>query len=87
MSLPDLSALAQPGARLAVRATPRAKREAIEPPETPGAPLRVWVTAPADEGRANEAVRKLLAKALGIAPSRLTLLRGQTARDKLFQVE
>lgn len=82
MTLPDLSALAQPGARLAVRATPRAKREAIEP----GDPLRVWVTAPADEGRANEAVRKLLAKALGIAPSRLTLLRGQTARDKLFQV-
>lgn len=82
MTLPDLSALAQPGARLAVRATPRAKREAIEP----GDPLRVWVTAPADEGRANEAVRKLLAMALGIAPSRLTLLRGQTARDKLFQV-
>jgi len=83
MSLPDLSALAQPGARLAVRATPRAKRDAIEP----GDPLRIWVTAPADEGRANEAVRKLLARALGIAPSRLTLLRGQTARDKLFQVE
>ncbi len=83
MSLPDLSALAQPGARLAVRATPRAKRDAIEP----GDPLRIWVTAPADEGRANEAVRKLLARALGIAPSRLTLLRGLTARDKLFQVE
>lgn len=83
MSLPDLSALAQSGARLAVRATPRAKRDAIEP----GDPLRIWVTAPADEGRANEAVRKLLARALGIAPSRLTLLRGQTARDKLFQVE
>jgi len=87
VSLPDLSALAQPGARLAVRATPRAKREAIEAAAAPGDPLRIWVTAPADEGRANEAVRKLLAKALGIAPSRLTLLRGQTARDKLFQVE
>lgn len=83
MSLPDLHALAVPGARLAVRATPRAKRDAIEP----GDPLRIWVTAPADEGRANEAVRKLLAKALGIAPSRLTLLRGQTARDKLFVVD
>lgn len=83
MSLPDLSARAIPGARLAVRATPRAKRTAIED----GDPLKVWVTAPADEGRANEAVRKLLAKALGVAPSRLTLVRGQTARDKLFQVD
>lgn len=83
MSLPDLSALAVPGAKLAVRATPRAKREAIEA----GDPLRIWVTAPADQGRANEAVRKLLAKALGVAPTRLTLLRGQTARDKLFQLD
>lgn len=83
MSLPDLSALAVPGAKLAVRATPRARSEGIEP----GDPLRIRVTAPADEGRANEAVRQLLAKALGIAPSRLTLLRGQTSRDKLFQIE
>lgn len=83
MSLPDLSALAVPGARLAVRATPRARSEGIEP----GDPLRIRVTAPADEGRANEAVRQVLAKALGIAPSRLTLLRGHTSRDKLFQIE
>ncbi len=83
MTLPDLSARAQPGARLAVRASPRAKRDAIEV----GDPLRIRVTAPADEGRANEAVRKLLAKALGVAPTRLTLIRGQTARDKLFQLD
>ena len=83
MTLPDLSARALPGATFAVRATPRAKRNAIED----GDPLRIWVTAPADEGRANDAVRKLLAKALGVAPTRLTLIRGQTARDKLFQLD
>ena len=83
MSLPDLSGRARPGAMLAVRATPRGKRDAIED----GDPLRIWVTAPADQGRANEAVRKLLAKALGVAPTRLTLKRGQTARDKLFQLD
>ena len=83
MSLPDLSGRARPGAMLAVRATPRAKRDAIED----GDPLRIWVTAPADQGRANEAVRKLMAKALGVAPTRLTLKRGQTARDKLFQLD
>ncbi|MBN8290939.1 DUF167 domain-containing protein [Rhodobacter sp. NTK016B] len=86
MSLPDLSALAQPGARIAVRATPRAKQDGIEPGEE-GAPVKIRVTAPADKGRANAAVTKLLAKAMGVAPSRLTLLRGETARDKLFRLD
>ncbi len=83
MSLPDLSALAVPGALLAVRATPKARRNAIEP----GDPVRVWVTAPPDRGKANDAVRRLLAKALGIAPTRLTLTRGAASRDKQFQMD
>ena len=83
MSLPDLSALAVPGALLAVRATPKARRNAIEP----GDPVRVWVTAPPDRGKANDAVRRLLAKALGIAPTRLTLTRGAESRDKQFQMD
>ena len=83
MTLPDLSALAVPGALLAVRATPRAKRTAI----APGDPVRIWVTAPADKGKANDAVRIVLAKAMGIAPSRLTLKRGAASRDKQFQVD
>ena len=33
------------------------------------------------------AAKEAVAKALGVAPSRLTLLRGQTARDKLFQID
>lgn len=83
MSLPDLSALAQPGHVLTVRATPKARRNAIEP----GDPIRVWVTDPPEDGKATDAIRKLLAKALGVAPSRLTLLRGATSRDKVFQVD
>jgi hypothetical protein len=83
VTLPDLSALAVPGALLSVRATPRAKRTAI----APGDPVRIWVTAPADKGKANDAVRIVLAKAMGIAPSRLTLKRGAASRDKQFQVD
>ncbi len=81
--LPDLSALATPGARLAVRATPRARRNALEP----GDPIRIHVTVPPEDGRATAAVRDLLAEALGVAPSRLTLLRGAASRDKLFQLD
>lgn len=82
---PDLSELAVPGARIAVRVTPRGGREALTQDET-GA-IHIRVTAPPEDGRANDAVRKLLARALRIAPSRLTLVGGATARDKLFRVD
>lgn len=83
MSLPDLSSLAVVGASFEVRATPKARRNAIEM----GEPLRIWVTAPPDNGKANDAIRKLLAKALGVAPTRLTLKRGATSRGKVFQLD
>jgi uncharacterized protein len=47
----------------------------------------VRVTAPPLEGRANEALRKLLAKRLGIAKSKVTVVRGQRSRDKTVRVE
>lgn len=84
MDMPDLSALARPGAVIAVKATPRAARARIE---RDGALIRVYVTAPPDKGKANAAVQKLLAKALGVPKSRLTLIRGDTARDKQFRVD
>ncbi len=82
---PDLSELAVPGARIAVRVTPRGGRQALTRDES-GA-IHIRVTAPPEDGKANEAVRKLLAKALRVAPSRLTLVGGATARDKLFRVD
>lgn len=80
----DLSDLARPGTEIAVRVTPKASREKIE---RSGAGLRVWVTVPPEGGKANAAVQKLLGKALGVAKSRLTLLRGATSRDKVFRVD
>ncbi|MHC9235144.1 DUF167 domain-containing protein [Pseudooceanicola sp. 502str34] len=83
--LPDLTDLAQPGTEIALRVTPKASRNRIERGED-GA-LRVYVTVVPEDGKANVAVQKLLAKAMGFARSRLTLVRGQTARDKVFRVE
>lgn len=81
--LPDLSHLATPGAEIAVRVTPRASRNRIDA----GADgLRVYVTTVPEDGKANAAVQKLLAKALGVPKSALTLTRGQTARDKVFRI-
>lgn len=69
---------------LAVRVTPKASRNRITVEE---GQVRVYVTTLPEDGKANLAVQKLLSKALGIAKSRLTLLRGQTSRDKVFRVE
>ena len=48
--------------------------------------LRAYVTTVPENGKANAAVLKLLSKALGVPKSRLELVRGATARDKLFRV-
>ncbi|MFN7004256.1 MAG: DUF167 domain-containing protein [Roseinatronobacter sp.] len=81
----DLRDLAIPGAILAVRVTPQARRAGITR-DTSGQ-LRVAVTVAPEKGRANAAVRKLLGEGLGVAPSRLTLLRGHGARDKQFRLD
>jgi len=48
--------------------------------------LRVYVTVVPEDGKANAAVLKLLAKALGVPKSRLEIVRGHTARDKVVRV-
>lgn len=79
----DLKHLAARGAEIAVRVTPRAARNRIV---AEGDVLRVYVTVVPEGGKANAAVQKLLAKALGVAKSRLVLVRGQSARDKVFRI-
>lgn len=79
----DLTHLARDGAEIAVRVTPKASRNAIK---VEGDTIRVYVTVVPEGGKANAAVQKLLAKALGVPKSRLELIRGQTARDKVFRV-
>ncbi|MCT4608368.1 MAG: DUF167 domain-containing protein [Pelagimonas sp.] len=83
MSLPDLSDLATPGTTIALRVTPKASRNAIT---RDGDDLRIYVTTVPENGKANTAVTKLLAKALCIPKSSLTLIRGETSRDKVFRI-
>ena len=80
----DLTHLAVDGAEIAVRVTPKASRDRITVED--GA-IRVYVTTVPEDGKANAAVQKLLAKAMGVAKSRLVLVRGATSRDKVFRVE
>jgi hypothetical protein len=45
------------------------------------------VTAPPVDGRANEALCRLIADRAGVAPSRVSVVRGAKARDKVVRVE
>jgi len=76
--------LAVIGAEFALRVTPRARREEISR-DAEG--YKAAVFAPPEDGKANAAVQALLAHALGVAKSRLTLLRGATSRDKVFRLD
>ena len=69
---------------LDLRVTPGARRNAVEIVD---GVIRVHVAAPADRGAANDAVIRLLARALGIAPSRLTLVRGTASRSKVVRID
>lgn len=46
--------------------------------------FEIWVKAPAEQGRANEAVRTLLAEHLGVAENKLSLIKGATSPAKIF---
>ncbi|MBI1916803.1 MAG: DUF167 domain-containing protein [Planctomycetes bacterium] len=72
------------GLVLPVRAQPRARKPGILG-EQAGA-LKIAVTAPPEDGRANEALVEALANCLGVKRSQVTLLAGVTARDKRFLI-
>jgi uncharacterized protein (TIGR00251 family) len=72
------------GLTLRVRVRPRAAREALSG-EREGA-LVVRLTAPPVEGRANEALARVLGRALGVPPSAVRVVRGETGRDKLVAI-
>jgi uncharacterized protein (TIGR00251 family) len=70
--------------RVSVRLTPRAARNEIVGFE--GETLRVRVTAPPLEGRANEALVRLLAERLGTSRGAVEVVSGHTARQKVVAV-
>jgi hypothetical protein len=72
------------GATLAVKARPGAKKNAVLGEEN--GMVRISVTAPPEDGRANEALIELLRDWLGVKRSQIELLKGQTSREKAFLI-
>jgi uncharacterized protein len=67
-----------------VRVQPRAAREEVVGWREQT--LRVRVSAPPVDGRANEAVERLLARVAGVAPSAVRVVGGAAGRDKLVRI-
>jgi uncharacterized protein (TIGR00251 family) len=79
------AAVQPPSAQVAVRLQPRASRDELT--GVRDGVLVARVTAPPVDERANRALCKLIARRAGVAPSRVSIVRGGHGRDKLVRVE
>jgi uncharacterized protein (TIGR00251 family) len=75
---------------IAVRLTPNGGRDAIDGVELDvdgRAHLKVRVSVVPEKGKANRALIVLVAKALGLAKSSVSLASGETSRKKILRIE
>ncbi|PKB68547.1 MAG: hypothetical protein BZY81_01515 [SAR202 cluster bacterium Io17-Chloro-G4] len=72
------------GVTFKVRVQPKASRNQVD--DFSADRLRLRVTAPPQDGKANLAVISLLAETLGVPKSRLRIIRGHGSREKVVQV-
>lgn len=70
--------------KLAVKVSPKAAHNAIV--GWHGGALKISVTAVPERGKANAAVQRLLAQTLRLPLSAVTLLRGDSSSQKLFEI-
>jgi uncharacterized protein (TIGR00251 family) len=72
------------GVTLSVKIHPRAKKDAIT--GTLGGVVKVSLTAPPIDGKANDACIEFFARLLQVPRSSVTIASGQTSRAKLIRV-
>jgi uncharacterized protein (TIGR00251 family) len=73
---------------LTIKVQPKSKRPGIQSRVISklGSALKIGVSEPAEDGKANQAVVKILSKALLIPSSNITIILGQTSRDKVVNI-
>lgn len=78
------------GVEVLIRATPKGGRDALDGTADLAdgrTVLKVRVRAAPEDGAATAAVARVIAEAAGIAPSRVRLVAGATARVKTFRLD
>lgn len=88
MKKTDINPADIPNQTLSVRVTPNASRNQVtfEKQDDGVITARVTVTVVPEDDKANKAVIKLLAKALGLPPSALEIIKGHKGRDKIVKI-
>ncbi len=87
--MPKPWAVVGSGVTLAVRLTPKGGRDAVDGIEQMAdgrAVLKVRVAALPSQGEANDALIRLIAKAVGVSPRNVSLAAGATARIKRLTI-
>jgi uncharacterized protein (TIGR00251 family) len=74
---------------VAVKVQPKSRRPGVQglAPDVDGERLRIGVTEPAEDGRANRAVCDVLARALDLSATAVTVTHGKTSRQKTVQID
>lgn len=70
--------------KIDIRVIPQAKRNIVKQAENG---LRVYLTAPAIEGKANKALMECLATHYGVRKSQIQIIKGLKSRDKTINIE
>ncbi len=70
--------------RLTVKVIPKSSRNKIS--EMPGGILKVKLTAPATEGKANTALIKLLSHHFALPQSKIKIAKGMASRNKIIEI-
>lgn len=73
------------GAALAIRVTPRARKDEIVEILSDQT-IKIRLTAPPVEGKANEALIEFLARVLDVPRSKIDIVAGLNGRDKLVSI-
>jgi uncharacterized protein (TIGR00251 family) len=73
------------GSALAIRVTPRASRNEISEILSDGT-VKIRLTAPPVEGKANQALIEFLADVLEVPRARIEIVAGTTGKDKLVSI-
>ncbi len=73
------------GAALAIRVTPRARKNEVVQVMADGT-IKIRLTAPPVEGKANQELIKFLSDILDVPKSKIEIIAGQTRRDKLISI-
>ncbi len=70
--------------KINIKVKPNSKQEKVEKIST--TEFVLWVKAPAREGKANEAVIKLLSAYFGLAKSRINIVQGTSSKNKVVEI-